>query len=373
MTDMLRTLLHERATSVNLATPDLDTITRVGARRVRRRRRIGIASVGATIAVTVAVPFALTSDGDSARDGSPQIADVPSASEGAFPRGPLNYASGNVIYYGDEALDVGVPVGAFVQTAYGFVVASEGDVYEVDGIKVQKIGQIDAERPRLVADNDGTLAGWVQRGSEPAFAIQDLAADVTSIQAIEQPVNPDALADGEDPAYFYDIEDGTAYWRDARGAVAFDVATGSSQVVDAEARNGFDLVDVENGQLVFYGEEGIEIGPTRADAKPLAGISESRGVLSPQATYYAPDAEELRVVDVTSGLDVTPPLEGYAFSTAFGWLGRDTVVVIALKDLNDVSPISLLTCSVSNQTCTSAVTAGEIGEVQLPSGTRLGE
>lgn len=374
MTETLKDLMRDRADAVDFQAPDLSAITRDGSRRVRRRR-LGLAAAGGALTLAVAVPLALTV-GSGTPDGTVKddsgVVAGPSTTGGEFSRGPLTYAVGSEIHYGDRIVDAGVPVDAFVQTTAGFVVASAGDVYEVDGSGAQKVGEISVESPRLVSDEDGTLAGWVQAGKQPSFVIQDLAADVTSVEAVEGSADPKELADGEDPAYFYALDDGVAYVRDSRGAVAIQVSTGQARVVDAEAINGFDLIDAQANQVAFYGNDGVSVGPTKQSAAPLLSVLESEGKLSPDATYYAPDAENLRVVTVRDGADATPALSGYFFSTAYGWLDDTTVAVIGLKE-SEKSPVALLSCSVTERTCAGSVEIGSINEVQLPVGFTLGD
>ncbi len=84
------------------------------------------------------------------------------------------------------------------------------------------------------------------------------------------------LADEGNPAYFYGIDGDTAYWRDTRGAVAVNISTGDVRVIEANARNGFDIVAVENGDLAFSRGAGTAIGPNPQDAVLLPEVWGSR-------------------------------------------------------------------------------------------------
>jgi hypothetical protein len=225
---------------------------------------------------------------------------------------------------------------------------------------------VDADSVRLVTDHDSSLVGWVStEGDLPAFVVHDLA---TGARVLD-----DAATAGKRP-YFYALDGDTAYWRDQRGAVAVDVTTGEVEVLedDAYEDGGFDLIDVQDGVLALNGAQGVEVGTSVQDARPLAELMEDNGVLSPQATMYAPDAEMLRVVGVGDEADLSPLLTGYFFSTAYEWADDETVHVIALTE--DDPDADLLSCSVQTGTCELVVDgAGREGELQLPVGSTLGE
>lgn len=370
MTEKLKDLMHERADGPDFAAPDLTTLTRNGDQRIKRRRAGGAVGALAALAVVGAVVVPQLSGGGNSPGNDNQVAVEPPATN------VVTWATGSVIHLGAETIDVGFDVNAFVRTSTGFVFADpQGHVYSVVGGQVSDIGRTDAGHPRLVSDRDDSLAGWVANdGAAPEFVVYDQATGETSAQSGATSAGMGELADESNPAYFYAIDDGTAYWRDERGAVSVDLDSGRTTVIDADARNGFDLIDVENGQIAFHGDGGVKIGTSLEDAKTVPGVLESGGYLSPQATYYAPDAEELVILDVETGRDVTPSLDGYFFSTGYGWLDDDTVTVIALKDSEDAEggPISLLTCLVSAGSCEVAEeNAGTSADFQFPSGEPL--
>jgi hypothetical protein len=370
MTEKLRTLLHERATDVDFPTLDLDALVRAGDRRRRRRGGIVVAGGVAALAVTAALVGPLLVDAGDEGDGSGPATGTSSTT--SLPTGVFSWASGSVIHAGDAQVDVGAEVAAFVANDAGYVFAdTDGLVHELVDGQLSEIGRTDRGSVRLVTDHDSSLVGWVStEGDAPAFVVHDLA---TGARVLEDDSATAAgmggLADEEDPAYFYALDGHTAYWRDHRGAVAVDLRTGGVEVVDGDAANGFDLVDVQDGVLVLSGDEGIEVGTSVEDARPLGNIMEGSGRLSPSATRYAPDAETLTVVGVGDGADVSPRLEGYYFSTAYEWVDDDTVHVIAQED--EESALDLLACTVPAGTCELLVDGAPDG-LQLPVGWALG-
>lgn len=368
MTEKLRDLLHERAADVDFPTPDLDVLVRAGDRRVRRRRGLVAAGSLAALAVVAALVVPSLDSEDAAPDPAGGRATE------ALPVGVVSWAEGSVLHAGDVQVDLGFPVLAFVQTSGGYVVVDpDGAVSSlVDGV-VTEIGHTAVRSAHLVSDHDSTLVGWVSdEGDVPAFVVHDLGSGSTVLEdSSATTADMGGFADEADPAYFYAIDGDTAYWRDGRGAVAVDVGTGDVEVIDAEARNGFDLIDVQDGTFVFYGEGGVTIGDSRASARPLRGVQESRGVLSPLATQYAPDAEEARV-EGRNGTELqlfVPP--EYSFSTVYEWADDETVRVVALED-EDASA-DLLSCVPSTGGCELLVDgAGTQGDLQLPVGVQLG-
>ena len=382
MTDKLKQLLHERTDAVDFAMPDVDALTRAGDRRLRTRRwgTVG-ACAAAAVAVAVLAPN-LIGDQRAAdpasgggRDGYPVTSgDLP---RDMFAQGRVIWSWDSVIHYGDITVDVGRPIDAFVRTEIGFVFASDGEVWEVDGDMQQRIGQVDAKHPRLVSDEETPDAGWVDpTGDTPAFVVFDHGTGDTT--RYDEATTPDmgSLADEKNPAYFYAIDGHTAYWHDERGAVATDLETGDVQVIDADARNGFAIVDVEDDLIAFSEEQGTRVSQSADDAGTmLEGAYGSMADFSPNARYYAADADEAQVFDDSTGEQVRLDLAGYGFSTAFGWIGNDTVVVLASK--SEQASMELLTCTVPGGVCTPYVddlgtTEEIVGHFQIPVGETIG-
>lgn len=368
MTEKLRDLLHDRAADVDFPTPDLDVLVRAGDQRVRRRRGL---VVGGSLAV-LAVAAALVVPALGGDDTGPDVTD--GRGSASLPLDVVSWADGPVLHAGETSTDLGVTIRAFVQTTVGYVVAdADGRVLSVVDGEATPVGSVDAEAPRLVGDHDSTLVGWVDHsGESPTFVVLDQGSgEVVLEDSSATTPGMSNLADETDPAYFYALDGDTAYWRDQRGAVAVGIRTGDVRVVDADARNGFDLVDVQDGVLALYGDQGVEIGSSPGSARPLPGVLEGSGVLSPLATMYAPDAETARVVG-TNGteLQLFVPAD-YFFSTVYEWADDETARVIALE--SEDAAADLLSCEVATGACELLVDgAGRAGELQLPVGETLG-
>lgn len=373
MTEKLKHLLHERAALPDFAVPDVDRLVRDGTRRARRRSlTLGTAGLAvATVAGALVLQSAL---GPGDADGPPDVAtpsvraDVPT------------YARGSVIHVGDDTVEVGHEVRAFVRTTVGYVVADPtGTLWSVVGGSVSEVGVVQAEQPRLVSDVAGSLVGWVEFGGErPEFVVLDQASgEQTRSSEATDPAMGD-LADTENPAYFYAIDGATAYWRDQRGAVAVDVASGGATVVDAAALNGFDLIDAEGDLIAFRSDDGdaVVIGPTRAEAEQrIETFGGAPGSFSPDGRFLTLDEDKPQVYDVASGEQVDFDVPR-GFAVGYEWLDADTLVMISAAGEKD--PVDLLTCAVPEGTCEVAVAdlgtfADFGGELALPVGEYLGE
>ena len=115
----------------------------------------------------------------------------------------------------------------YVRTEHGYVVA---DPTARSGRSPTPASGADRaasmpKHPRLVATTRRPLAGWVDpSGDAPAFVVLDQGTgDVDAVRRGDRRRTWATLADEENPAYFYAIDGHTAYWRDARGAVAVDL------------------------------------------------------------------------------------------------------------------------------------------------------
>lgn len=375
MTETLRDLLHTKASDARFDAPDLDLLVHSGERRVRRRRATtGLAGIAAATVVGLG---AVAVFGGSEPDQGPDVASPTLQVETPV------FARGSIIYDADTTTDVGAPIRAFVRTAVGYVVVDpSGTVRSVVGGSAATVGQVDPEVIRLVADPDGSLAGWVQSdGERPAFAVLD--QDEGTVQLNDDATTPgqELMADALDPAYFYAVDDGVAYWHDSRGAVAVEVGTGEVTVVQADARNGFDIVDAEAGTIAFGGGmPEISLGTTSTDIDQRLTLQESGGsvgVFSPDGAHLTLDADAPEVFDVGTGATVDfTGVPGF-FATGYEWLDSDTLVMISLE--SEAAPVEVLTCSVSTGICEVAlddlgsVADFEAGDVVLPMGEPLTE
>ncbi|WP_167735981.1 hypothetical protein [Nocardioides sp. 503] len=385
MTEKLRDLLHDRAAGVDFAPDDLDALVRAGDRRVRRRR--GLAAGGALAALAVAAALvvpALSGGGDAAPEPTDNRTDT--ATE-TLPNGGVSWATSSVILAGDDALDVGHEVSVYVATTHGYVFADpEGTVYSVVDGKVDAIGRTDESEPHLVADDGSSLVGWVDfsSGPAPAFMVFDQSTEAEpAFAGGETTDDMSAAAASADPAYFYAIDDGTAYWRDARGAVAVDLETQDTELVDPDAVDGLDILDVQNGVIAFRDGKGVAVGTTRETAVQLPGVVTDSGELSPQGTAFAfyvdvPDPEngghtEARVVGVDGSavpLDIASAT--LSFAVPYGWLDDDTVAVLSSGPI-EARYQSLLGCDVATGECEMTVeNAGAArAQIVLPNGRLL--
>lgn len=383
MTEKLKQLMHEQALHPHFDPVDVEALVADGDRRIRRRRW-GAAAAGTAAAVVVAVAApALLGGQDRVIDPlarsigeveKPVVSGV--LPSDMFAQGRVTWAWDSVIHYGDVTVDVGRDVDAFVRTQLGFVFASDGEVWQVDGDVQKQIGSVDAKNPRLVADPETADAGWVDpTGAKPVFVVFDHGTGAT--QRYDEFTRSDMglLADEKNPAYFYGLDAHTAYWHDSRGAVATDLQTGEATVVDGDAVNGFDIVDVEDGLLAMSTETGTDFGTSSEQVRSSAdGFYGSMGDFSPNAQYYTGDADEPQVFDIAAGKPVTINLDGYAFATGYDWIDDETVAMIASR--SERGPVQLLSCVVTTGACTTyADDLGSFeeaaGHFQLPVGETI--
>ncbi len=347
MTEKLKTLMHERASLPEFEMPDVDLLVRDGSRRARRRG-LAVAGGGAA-AATAAVLLVVTAlSGGPAGDPDPAVSTDPISVD--LP----SYAKGSVIHDAEGTAEVGHVVNAYVRTSVGYVVADpNGEVWSVAGGQVSRVGQTDAKYPQLVSDTEGSLAGWVDRsGGRPAFVAFDQSSGETFRN--DEATGPDmgALADETDPAYFYAIDGRTAYWRDQRGAVAVDLDTGKTSVVDAGARNGFDLVGVGSGVIATpAGDRGTALRGAGRDLV-LRNVYTSEARFSPDARWVALDADEPTIFDARTAEQVAIDLDVW-FGTGIEWLDDDTVVMLTAEA--EDAPVDLVTCQVPSGACEVAV------------------
>jgi len=343
MTEKLKDLLHDRAASVDFAVPDIDSLTRAGDRRRRRRAAAVVAGSVAVLAVVgsaVALPR-LVGDG-----GAPE----PTGSTAGTPA--LSWVMGQTLHAPDMAggqVDLGHDVRAYVRTSAGFVFADpDGTVWSWTDGAATRVGSTDARDPHLVSDTEGSLAGWLDTdGGHPAYVVLDQATGDTTTYDDQPAGTSDAAGPGSSP-YFYAIDGHTAYWRDARGAVATDLGTGEATVVDPRANGDVDISAVEDGLIAFTGDRGTTIGTTPENAKELRYSFGGAGAFSPDARWFTEDADEPKVYDAESGDKVKLDLQ-YNFAAGYGWLDDHTLLLIGQDGWRD--KVELLTCTLPAGTC----------------------
>ncbi|WP_340538235.1 hypothetical protein [Nocardioides sp. GXZ039] len=363
MTEKLSTLLREQADTPTFAVPDLDAIVRAGDRRARRRTVALASGVAAGVAASAVVAGLVIAA--VAPDDTTGLAVATNPPEVA-PASPLDtavptWAISSALYTPDAQIETGRTIDYFVRTAVGYVFAdATGAVYAVDADGVDLVGQTNADRLRLVSDPDGDLAGWVDSsGTKPAFVVLDQRTGQITRDDSHTTPGMGLLADEDDPAFLYALDGSTAYWRDTRGAVAVDVTTGATRVVDPDAVNGYDIYTVGAGKVIFSGEdERALIGTTRADATPLAIVGDLP-ILSPDGRYLSSPAESAFVLDTTTGSQVTvggPNLAGGGYD----WIDDDTVLVFGSEGPDE--PTAILQCTIGAGACLQAA------DPQLPPG-----
>lgn len=340
MTETLKNLMHERADQPDFALPDVQDLVRNGDRLVRRRRTTmigGVAALAVVGSLGVASLWGTLSPGSA----PVPVTDAPAAATSL----PVSWATGSVIHEGSRTIEVGREVTSYVRTSVGYVFADpDGVVHSVKDGDVTEIGQLPGHVRRLVSDEQGPLAGWVEdAGTKPEFVVYDQESG-TYVR------NDEAGADANGTAKFYALDDSTAYWRDARGAVAVDLETGAYEVLDPNPPAEFDVRDAQNGLRAFWGPQGMRVGVTPQDSRELTGAFGDMGVLSPDGRWYSQDADEPMVFDTATGDRVAFDLADYGFATGYEWLDAGTVVMLAAKNPTS-SPVELLACQVPEGSC----------------------
>jgi hypothetical protein len=370
MTGLLSDVMRERADALDGPAFDVDGLVRAGERRVRRR---GAALAGGLTALAVAVgvvaPIAVG-------HGDGRLVDPDLAT--AFGAPAPVYAVGSLVTVDGHTFDVGRPVHAFVRTSAGIVFSdAAGNVWAAAGPDPVVVGRVDPNNPRLVAD--GPRAAWVEPDDTPMFAVLDQDTGRVVRDPLGDVPAMASTPDGVDPAVVYAIDGTSVYVRDHAGAQVWDVATGKSRPLGADADDST-IVDVEGGQIVYV---------TRVDgAQPVVslGTTLQNGVdlgvwkaddLSAGGHYLMADprADEFRVLATRTHQWMPAPDVDYAFFMGYAWLDGDHYAAVgASKPLSGSSPVDILTCVASTGDC--AVTADEVGTLAegftMPIGRDIG-
>ena len=339
MTEKLKTLLHEQAETVDFALPDLDSLTRTGDRRIRRRRATGLLGGVAALAVVGGVAVTQLGGSDDVRR------DAPAGEPTATAR--VTWAEGSVLHWPGGSSDLGHPIRAYLPTEVGYVFTDgAGAVYSaVDG-QVTRVGAISAKQPRLVADHDGSRAAWVDpSGPRPQLAVLDQGTGETRFYTDSGFDSVTAL-------------DGDTVYGQAHGtALALDLASGTTSPVDVPS--GAEVMAAEDGVIVSDtgdgdgGADGDLVRRPDGTVVTLHQAYSSSATFSPDARWVSIDADEPKVFDTTTGEQVEIDVAGRVFATGFEWLAPDTLVMIASR--NENGPVELLTCTVPDDTCESTV------------------
>lgn len=356
MTEKLRTLMHERAARPEFALPDVDALVRAG--RARARRRTLVTSGAAAVAAMVVVGVAVASQGGDDRATGPADAGL---------NGSISWAHGSVLHTPHGATDLGHPIEAYVSTPVGHVFTDgAGNVYSAVGGEVERVGGISRSAPHLVSDGDGPLVAWVDPSEgRGRFVSLDLGTGTRTVHEA-----------GGGRIHVFAVDGRTAYVSDPRGALAVDVDSGGTRVVEAEVQDDDTILAVEDGVIAFDAvDEGTAVGTGWDDARVLPDSFSSAGVFSPDARYLSLDADEPHVYDVSTGERLSLDVGGRVFATGFQWLDDHTLVMISAETEDDAA--DLLTCDVPAGACEVAVPdLGSFDELAegfaLPVGEPLG-
>jgi hypothetical protein len=375
MTGILKDLMHHRADGLEEFRPDLDAIVAAGDRRVRRRRVVvGSAGAAALLTAAIAVPVGLQLR-DGGGDGR---ADVTAGETRS-----LTWADGSTIHVGDETIDVGHEIHAFVATTEGYLIADPaGSVWSwVDG-EATKVGELstDAEvtDPLLVAD--GARAGWVEADRDrPYFMVLDQSESGGGILEV-----PAQNLDGPGPQ-LWAIDDDVAYARDGSEQVRIDLVNGSRTPLAQDAPR-LEVHDVENGLMLVTRPDGDDeeiTTLTRDLSLPGTQVGVRRGDLSPSGRHVmsensAENSDDFTLIELATGEPRNPDAKGdYGFFLGYAWTDDDTYSAFGITGIGEADSseesmvIDLLTCHVSTATCEVSDEHPRWDDFQLPVGQHI--
>ena len=242
MSQYLKSILDQQATSVAFKPADLEIITRTGNRRIRQRR---VAVLAGLAVVVLAAATAILVGGPDKQS--------PPVGSNVWPAGTVSWAAGTKIYSGIDVIDVGRVVRAYVRTAVGFAFIDDtDDVYSVTESGVTRIGHLTATLPnntdqqRLVSDPLGTLVGWV--GEDPPGSLTLVVHDQANGRTRTYPYPGGPSGEG---VLFFAIDYRTAYWKTPGGVYAVNVDTGREQLVTPGPAYDFEVYSVAGGLMAF--------------------------------------------------------------------------------------------------------------------------
>jgi hypothetical protein len=344
MTEQLKTLMHEQAESVTFDDLDLDAMVREGDRRRRSRAVVrGAAGVAAAAVVGVVVVTALGAGGGGDRALDP-VGEPPAPAQ-------VSWALGQQLHLGDEVIDVGRDVRAYVRTSDGFLYTDpQGRVYSwSDGEGSEAVGRTSARRPELVSDLDMGQAAWI-----------DTSGDQSTLALLDRDGVREVRDDNRDLSSVYALDAGTAYLLDDRGAFALDLASGRATVLDPEATGDDEILDAEDGLVAFNTPEegGTEIGTAPGTGVKLKEAYGSSGQFSPDGRWFSIDADEPKIYDARTGERLTFDV-GRGFATGYEWLDDSTIAMLAAPEPDNSAQAELITCQVPAATCETA--AAQLG------------
>lgn len=346
MTELLKDMLHERANS--LGAPDLDVLAMVreGNRRATRRRTtlIGLGAAAAVVAA-IAVPSALNSGPDTARELQPTS---------TFTTPQASYADGSTVHVGDTSYDVGHRVQDLFVTTAGIVFADEaGTVYASDGTGSTEIGDRDVSAGRMVGD--GSRAGWVddEEGAGPVFVVFDQATGET--ERIDYQVGDEGPTEHHPDLFAIDGDD--VYLRDGRGVIRWNLDSGEQTVLGQPV--GAEIQDVKSGVIAHTLPPDPEL-PN--DVESFAGADfglggpldlTQAGALNPSGTrlWGVRVSGGPVLADTGTGAITDLGTSGYDLLEPYAWLDDDTFAAAGTTQDAGSARRDVLACDVGG-TCT---------------------
>lgn len=364
MSEKLKDLM-ERTAEVEFAPVDLAAITAAGDRTVRRRR----VALGAGVLALVLAAGGLATVLGGRADDREHIAQDPVGA----PLGVVTWTWDGELHTAAASYPLGREVKAYVRTAAGYAfLDARGVVYSyVDG-EVERIGESRRSPLRLVADDEGSLVGWVQEdGSPQRFMTYDLRT--REAHGFSERSDLGGNPDEELRTAFSAIDGRTAYVRDRGVSLAVDVDADVTRPVGDGVDQGYTVAGAKDGQLALVNRHGgLRVGRTPQTARPLGNMPGQAAVFSPDAHYLSLDADEPTVYDVASGQRVPIDVGGREFGAGYEWLDAHTLVLIASR--TSEGPAELLRCTVPRGTCEQVVadlgTFAELeGRIALPNGS----
>ncbi len=355
MSELLKDVMNDRAAAAGGPHLDLDAIVSNGNKRVRRNRAVvGVVATAAVVAAVFAVPAIVDRESVGQRNLQP------ATPKPAFETRTATYAIDTTIYYGDDAIDVSPhPVTSLVQTDYGFVFTSPvGDhqgVFWTNAVDTTRIGETNqAAGTMLAADDAGPYVEWVDTDARPLpeFVVYDTSTGKEIARTSEGNKAPAKQADEFDLPAVHAIDNGIAYWHSSAGTVAYDLSTGTQEVIMPNKSPAY-LFDVANGLFghASFDDLASAVTTTIAGRKPvIQGVSP---VLSPNSIYVATMWQQtLRITDVATQQDVTPGARGYQTVLLTQWIDDTTYAAVGTTGDNIYrGPVDSLICSVPDDRC----------------------
>jgi hypothetical protein len=348
MTGQLRTTLQTRTDQLDPWEVDLDAIVRQGDRRVRRRRT----AVAGGLAGVLVVAGGLAAFAGHIHRATPQPTDDNAK--------PLTYAVGSVIHSGDSQIDVGVPIRSMVVLDNGFVYTGPHQtVYSWQDGHARALGRVADASTRLFSSDDGVNALWSDSQNRidwwPGYHDRILTFRGHTVEAVSAGhlwwSNRHQTRIAEMPPLTT-----TATWPDD--------GLGHQPIVKDAAGDRI-LVDVGGGLAVVRAHLLPKPhDPGWANFKPgtdLSGVTPqvtdvSTGDLAPDGQHwFTSDDGPFAVYDSTTGQEQDPAHHGFDSVVPAQWLGDDTIAAVGSRSSGPSGLISLLTCRVSTNQCTVAV------------------